>query len=109
MKQGGYTYRWAGLSFVNSSTRVGWSSPFKDIFLDLDGSLTGFVNGTVLPFWGWNNWTECPRDSTGRYSFGSVCRPAVQVRRIVIDNVAPGNLYGLNLAISSAAGAGSLP
>ena len=108
-KQGAYTYRWANLSFVNSRVRTMWVPPYKDIFQDLDGSLMGGVNGTVLPFWGWNNWPECPRDTVGTFGFGSVCDPTVQVRRLVIDSVSPSNLYGLNLNISSSAGWGSLP
>lgn len=82
MKQGGYTYRWSGLSFVNSAVRVGWAAPYKDIFLDLDGSLTGWVNGTVLPFWAWNAWPECPQDRIGMFSLGSVCNPSVRVRTV---------------------------
>ena len=109
-KQGGYTYRFANLSFVNSAKRTTWESPYKDIFQDVDGSLTGWVNGTALPYWGWNNWPSCPRDTVGTFAFGSVCDNTTQVRRLVIDNVLPGNpgLYGINLNISSAAGWGSL-
>ena len=108
-KQGGYTYRFANLSFVNSAKRTTWVSPYKDIFQDVDGSLAGSVNGTVLHYWGWNDWPNCPRDTVGTYDYGTVCDGSVQVRRLVIDAVQPGNLYGLNILISSDAGSGSLP
>lgn len=101
-RQGGYTSRWRGLAFVNTSRRVAWTPPFKEILWDLDGTLTGSVNGTVTPYYAYNDWPECPRDVSAARTFdgGTVCDGSTRVRRIQIDNVAPGELYWLNMAIT---------
>jgi hypothetical protein len=103
-RQGGYTYRWEKLSFVNSQVRTMWAPPRKDIFWDLDGSLSGHANGTVTPFYAWNQWPECPRDLAGTYSFGIVCDGTTRARRISIDYHAPSVLDWITMNISSAAG-----
>ena len=105
--QGGYTVRWAGLSWVNVSRRVAWSKPYKDIFIDLDGTLTGMGPGTVMPFYAFNKWPECVRDSTpnGALGGGLVCSDSVVVRRLSLDNHVPASLDFVNLNISSSAGA----
>ncbi len=56
-RQGGYSVRSRGLRFVNSTRRTQWTTPFNQIFLDLDGSLTGFANGTVIPYTGFNGYS----------------------------------------------------
>ena len=88
LAQGGYTYRWDGLTWTNSPTRTTWLPPYKDIFQDLDGSLTGHVNGTATPYYGWNNWPECPRDAVGTFGYGTVCDGTYQVSVIVVDPLA---------------------
>jgi hypothetical protein len=109
MRQGGYTYRWKNLVFENTNVRTKWVAPFKDIFQDLDGSLTGVgPNSTVLPYWAFNNWPECPRDAVGTFAYGTVCNSSVAVRRVVIDAVNPTQLYGLNMNITSSVGSARL-
>ena len=98
-KQGGYTYRIGGLAFINTTVRTYWSDPPKEIFYDLDGSLTGYVNGTATPYYPWNEWPECVRQGA-MYTNGIVCNGDVRVRRLQIDNVAPSQLDWLNLAIT---------
>jgi hypothetical protein len=89
MKQGGYTVRFERLEFVNTSQRIKWTAPFRDIFWDLDGSLTGSVNGTTSPFTGFNNWpSECEQKSLLLDS-GIVCNYPVRLRRLQIDGVDP--------------------
>ena len=98
-KQGGYTYRMQGLKFINSNVRTYWSDPPKEIFYDLDGSLTGYVNGTATPYYPWNEWPECVKqDAT--YSNGLVCNGDVRVRRLQMDNLAPWQLDWNNLAVT---------
>ena len=77
--QGGFVYKFAKLNFINSAARTGWNAPFKDIFLDLDGTLTGFVRGTALSHFAFNDWPECRHDTVGTYGYGSVCDGSVQV------------------------------
>ena len=50
LKQGGYTFRFNNLAFTNTSRRVAWTTPYKQIFWDIDGSLTGIANGTATPY-----------------------------------------------------------
>lgn len=107
-KQGGYTYRFDRLAWVSSFVRVGWNEPRKEMFRDLDSTLTGHVNGTAMAFWAFNNWPQCPRDTAGTYSGGIVCDGTVQARRMHLDNVLPSQLYWLNLNISSRAGSALL-
>lgn len=109
-KQGGYTYRWQRLTWENTTVRTYWNDPKKDIFWDLDGTLSDVgPNTTVVPYWGWNNAPECPRDMVGTYQYGHVCNSSVQVRRIQIDNVLPSNLYWMNMNVSSNFGWSALP
>jgi hypothetical protein len=103
--QGGYTIRFDGLRFVNTTRRVKWEPPKKDIFIDLDGSLTGFRNGTAMPFFTFNNFTgPCRTDTVGTYDKGIVCDGTVRVRRVQIDNTQPKTLDGVNLNVTSSAG-----
>jgi hypothetical protein len=110
-RQGGYTVRFSGLSWVNTERRVTWQPPFKDIFMDLDGTLTGGSGvagagpgATVLPFFAFNSWPECARDGGAVFTAGHVCSAAVVVRRLQLDGVQPWVLDFKNLNVSSAAG-----
>jgi hypothetical protein len=104
-RQGGYTYRWRRLAFHNTPVRTFWAPPRRDIFWDMDGTLTGQRGGGwVLPRYRFNDWPECPPDTSGVFSGGSVCTAAVQVRRLQIDGVLPRELDFQTLNVSSTAG-----
>jgi hypothetical protein len=94
LKQGGYTYRWRGLTFVNTPRRVKWTTPFKQIFWDLDGTLTGHTNGWALPYYRFNDWAPAcvRRDPAVTFDGGHVCDGTVVVRRLSIDDVDPAPL-----------------
>ena len=84
----GYSVRFQGLRFINASQRVEWTIPFNQIFLDLDGSLTGHAAGTVIPYTPFNDFEEpssgCRRvDMT--YDNGILCDSSETVRRVSID------------------------
>lgn len=83
MKQGGYTYRFAGLQFDNTAKRVEWKPPFKQIFFDLDGSLTGHTGGTACPMYDYNRCPECSEGGSV-YDDGLVCDNRVRVRRLQV-------------------------
>ena len=97
-RQGGYTYRVKNLRFINSTVRTYWNDPPKEIFHDLDGSLTGYVNGTATPYYAWNEWPECVRQGAN-FTLGLVCNGQVRVRRMQMSQVAPNQLNYLNLAV----------
>ena len=106
LRNGGYTTRMRGLRFVNTSVRVLWTSPFRDIFSDLDGSLTGTAPGAwAMPYYAFNNWPECSRDVGGALGGGHVCTSAVTVRRMQMDNAKPvAQLQFKNINVSSPVG-----
>ena len=91
-RQGAYTFRFENLVWKNSAVRTKWTCPYKQIFYDLDGSLSGYRGGTVLPFYKFNEWDgECTKDPNGKmYSAGRagmVCNEKVRVRRLQLwDN-----------------------
>ncbi len=92
LRQGGYTYRWQGVQFINSPKKVLWTAPFKQIFWDLDGSLTGFANGWVTPYYRWNEFTPACTRQDSVYDRGLVCDDSVVVRRLQLDYVNPREL-----------------
>jgi hypothetical protein len=105
LAQGGYTVRFDGLRFVNTTRRTKWTAPFKDIFVDLDGSLTGHVNGSVSPFFAFNQWPECVANLT-MFDGGIACDGSVRTRRLQVDNVDPAALDFLQMRITSSVGTG---
>lgn len=105
-KQGGFTFRFSRLDFRDSEVRTRWTCPYKQIFLDLDSTLTGYTGGTALPFYKYNEWeNECVADATGAYSGGSwpsggmVCNDKVRVRRLQIDHQEPRELVDKSFSI----------
>lgn len=89
-RQGGYTYRFANLKFDNSPKRVEWTCPYKQIFFDLDGSLTGIANGTATPFYKFNEWPGVCEQQDETYDEGIVCDSSVRVRRLQVRGVTVG-------------------
>lgn len=117
MKQGGYTTRWEGMLFVNSPKRVSWVAPFRDIFRDLDGSLSG-QRGWVTPYRAWNHFDTVSSHpgvvanvdgyaDVDVFDGGLLLSDDVQVRRVALDNVEPAELDWATLYVSSDAGADS--
>ncbi|EDQ93048.1 uncharacterized protein MONBRDRAFT_22411 [Monosiga brevicollis MX1] len=104
-RQGGYTFRLQGLEFFNSTKRAEWTSPFKQIFYDLDGSLTGFVNGTATPFHAFNHYPGVCDAMGEAYDFGLVCDNTVRVRRLQIDAIEPDELDDQALRLAQVANA----
>jgi plastocyanin len=95
-KQGGYTYRFENLKFINTPARTRWTCPYKQIFYDLDGSLTGYAGGTTLPYYQFNDWEgDCEMDDTGTFDKGHrgmVCNDKVRVRRLQLEGNEPREL-----------------
>eukprot|EP00049_Salpingoeca_infusionum_P016727 m.345219 g.345219 ORF g.345219 m.345219 type:complete len:3928 (+) comp16139_c0_seq5:247-12030(+) len=98
-KQGGYTYRFDGVSFTNSSKRTLWTVPFRQIFLDLDGSLTGYENGTATPYYAFNHYPGLCDAMDETYDNGIVCNGTVAVRRLQVDAIEPRELDWMKLEI----------
>ena len=93
LRQGGYTFRLLGLTFINTTRRVMWTPPYKEILLDLDGSLTGLAGGGwVMPMYKWNRWTPMCVAANTTFDSGIVCDSSVTVRRLQISGVNPSQL-----------------
>merc|ERR1719502_1728542 len=130
--QGGFTYRFEDLYWddVADDKRVQWTCPYKQIFFDLDGTLTGHVNGSMSPYYKYNEYPECPRAhhllpdgqlkgnpaeytggpalNTGLWGSDSVvCDGSVRIRRLQIKNFVPNELWNLRLGLRQP-GAGGL-
>ncbi len=101
--------RFQGLRFINSTQRTMWTPPFNQIFLDLDGSLTGHVDGTAIPYTPFNNFgvaaSGCVHVGV-QYDSGIVCDGSETVRRVSIDGVNPREMDFKFLGVSTAAGTG---
>jgi hypothetical protein len=103
----GFTHRFAGLRFVNSPSRVLWDR--NDILVDLDGSLTNSTPGTtVAPYHPYLDWAECPRDVTGAFSFGILCRPSSPLRLVTLFQTKPDNQGGPGASTLSLSGGSTL-
>ena len=89
-RQGGYTFRFDRLTFDNVPKRVEWTCPFKQILFDLDGTLTGIVNGTATPYYKFNEYAGVCDRQTKLYDDGIICDNTVRVRRLQIKGVSAG-------------------
>ena len=98
--QGAYTYTYEKLKFFDSDVRIAWHCPFKQIYFDKDGSLTGHVNGSATAYKKFNDWTDAtegnpctPGNET--FSGGIVCDGSVRIRRLEFKDVNPDEINGL--------------
>ena len=79
--------------------KISYQLPWRGIFLDLDGSLTGLgPNSWATPNWAHNRVSECTV-STAIHD-GLVCTSAAEVRRVVFYGPTPKAVEGRELKIS---------
>lgn len=88
---GARTVKWSGLQFDEATVprRIRWETPYREIFHDLDGSLTGLgANSWATPYWRHNDHpTEC-QHLPDKFD-GLICNPTIQIRRLVFENYDP--------------------
>jgi len=86
---GGRTLTVKNLQFDASTTiKIRYQEPWREILLDLDGSLTGLgAKSWATAYWKHNEVPEC-KVNMAVYD-GLLCNPTVQVRRIVYQNQVP--------------------
>jgi hypothetical protein len=86
---GARTITFSNLYFDSSVTvKIRYQEPFRDIFYDTDGTLTGLGPKTwATPYWQHNEVPECKKDL--QVYDGLICDSTVQVRRIVFHNYEP--------------------
>lgn len=110
-KRGGWTTHTSQNHFVNSPRRFYWQWSDEGALRDLDGSVTGYVNGTLVP----SNAALPPQhctasapDSYGEHG-GSVCDGSVQFHRFAFNNAAPGSLRAKNVLFTNQHGTNVVP
>jgi hypothetical protein len=70
--------------------RIRYGTPYKAIFLDLDGTLTGLgANTWATP---WANHHDVPECQNSALHGGAICDSTIQVRRVVFNSYAPTSL-----------------
>jgi hypothetical protein len=90
MRQGGFTYRTEGLKFVNSTYKLVWSPHYKEIFLDLDGTLGGGQpHSWLIKSNEFNSWPECIQLPSTEFQNTMLCDNTTTVRRLQIDTFTP--------------------
>jgi hypothetical protein len=72
--------------------KIRYQEPYREIILDLDGSLTGLgARSWASAYWKHNEVPEC-KVNIPMYG-GLICSPTVQVRRIVYQNQVPEYIF----------------
>ena len=86
---GARTVTFSGIHFDASvATKISYQYPFRDIFYDLDGTLTGLgPHSWASPYFKFNVQPECIVD-LAVYD-GILCNNKVQIRRVAFYNYAP--------------------
>ena len=102
LKQGAYTVRTQGLTFVNTAKKVKFTEPHKQIFYDLDGTLSGVgVQSWLTAPFKFNEYAPaCVYGDAITHDGGIVCDNSVEVRRIQIDGYNPVDLRGRTLMVT---------
>ena len=84
---GARTTRFSNLMFDDATVdrRIRWKEPYKGIFHDLDGTLTGQgADSYVSAYWQHNDWPQCSVDMA-MYD-GIICPSPYAIERIVFTN-----------------------
>eukprot|EP00439_Symbiodinium_sp_Y106_P000772 s3580_g1.t1 len=98
------TMRFERATWWNSTQRT-WSTP-RQIFWDLDGSLTGYPNGFVSLDYEYNHFPGLCHHSD-EHGNGLVCGAedgSVRVRRLLVDRQEPWQLDGKDMLVQTSAG-----
>ena len=110
-RQGGWETRVNNLRFVNSPNRVIFKWQFETVFKDLDGSLSGSANNSVLPTAEMYNPTQCRNfASVASTSIAtSVCDQSQTFRRMSWNNAKPTSLLFKDVNFTSRFGTSFIP
>lgn len=87
---GARTYTVSDLKFVNSPKRIKYQFPFKGIYHDLDGTLTGLGPNTYATFW-YKHLEQPECQNSPSIHDGVLC--TVPIRRVAFHGAVPANLF----------------
>lgn len=108
--QGGYTTRFQEIEFINTTRRIYWLQHFKEIFHDLDGSLTNEVNGMISFYYAYNLWNHtCYHANELIFDHSIICKNTTKIRRLAVNGFSPYKLAYYPLSINSSAGSANIP
>ena len=95
---GARTIKMSGLEFTNVKKRIHWDTPFKGIYYDVDGSLTGLGPKTwATPYYKHMEQPECTKNL--EVYDGVICDSTAQVRRVSFYLGKPVALMGMGFKI----------
>ncbi|TNV88211.1 hypothetical protein FGO68_gene8985 [Halteria grandinella] len=78
--------------------KIRYQEPWRDIYFDIDGSLTGLGPGSwATPYWRHNHQPECQK-RLAEYD-GLICNSSVQVRRVVFYKYLPNYFENMDMKI----------
>ena len=90
---GGKTTKFSNLSFSNVYRKILWNSPQKEIYVDLDGTLSG-KKGMLTPYYAHlNGIAECISLDPSIYGNSIFCNESVEIRSLMFRNPAPIEMY----------------
>lgn len=110
-KRGGWTTHTMKNRFVNSPRRSAFLWNHESVIVDLDGTVTGYPNGSLVPFNANLPPDHCfysAQDSHGPHN-GSVCDSTVTFRRFAFNEAAPESLRSKNVLFTNRHGTDVVP
>ena len=100
--QGGFLTRYNKITLINSPNLSGWQWTYEHVHRDLDGSLTGIVNGSLLPYTGLLPSDSCSvHQASSTTVNGSLCDASVDFVRIAIHSVTPSSINTRTLYLTN--------
>ena len=100
--QGGFLTRYNDITLIDSPNLSGWQWTYEHVHRDLDGSLTGTINGSLLPYTNLLPSDSCsihPASSTTIN--GGFCDASVDFARIAINSVFPSSISTRTLYLTN--------
>ncbi len=110
-KRGGWINYALKNRFVNSPRRSAFLWNHESTILDLDGSITGYPNGSVVPHNANLPPDKCTHSVEHSYGphNGSVCDSSVKFNRFAFNEVAPASLQAKNVLMTNEHGVDVVP
>ena len=98
---GGKTTKFSSLKFTNVSKRIFWGGNRIEIFVDLDGSLSGTGSKGMLTPWypHLDGVAECMKLDRSIFDNSIFCNSNIQLRSVMFTNVVPSSLRDATLRI----------
>ncbi|XP_078542271.1 fibrocystin-L [Lissotriton helveticus] len=107
---GGWSAKFDGIQFVNSSNKAGFRWEHEVVLIDVDGSLTGTAGRKVVPRSALLNPSECSRSAEWSFGFdGFICNSSVSFHRLAFNHPSPSSLSGQDVILSNAYGVSTVP